>query len=305
MSLSPESFDRLLADKLAQAPAPAYDPAHWDQLEDQLQHLNQALRQQPGQSAPPAPAAPTVLAPLAKVGVVALLAGLTAVNGYFFFAAQQQPLAPAVSTSAPSVAPTEEVVTSSVEQALPGDTDEAAPVQEAPVAPASKVLPAPSVVRRAAQPAPIASVPVVAPTEKVGASVLPAALPPTVVAPLIQTPPAVVPDRVTSDNTPSERTDSSSLRTAGPEQALNRLAQEVWNIITPNGDGKNDYFELPLPVGTCRLMIYDQRNRLVFSSQQYNNSWDANGLPAGNYFYLVETNKPTPWRSTGKIEVVK
>jgi gliding motility-associated-like protein len=93
------------------------------------------------------------------------------------------------------------------------------------------------------------------------------------------------------------------MRSASSEPALTRLAQEVPNIITPDGDGKNDRFELPLPIGTCRLMIYDQRYRLVFSSQQYDNNWDASGLPAGNYFYLVETAKPTRWRSSGYIEV--
>ncbi len=315
MSFSPESFDRLLADKLAQAPEPSYDPAHWDQLEDQLQHLNQALRQQPnGQAAPQhtpqMPVSPAAFAPLAKVGVVALLAGLTAVNGYFFFGARPA-AAPASTTSAPLT-----VGTPSVIAAAPL-MDDAAESPAAPLPTAEAPNPtAPA--RTTASAAPAVAAPRLttakAPNRALGTPVLVAAAPvatptpalPTLVVPATVAQPAgSLVETASADNTPADRPDSSATRPANAENAAKRLAQDVPNVITPNGDGKNDRFELPLPIGTCRLTIYDQRNRLVFSSQQYDNTWDANGLPSGNYFYLVETVKPMAWRSSGKIEVVK
>lgn len=66
------------------------------------------------------------------------------------------------------------------------------------------------------------------------------------------------------------------------------------NLITPNGDGKNDTWyignieEYPL----CEVSIYNIYNTELFSASPYNNDWNGthNGkeLPDGTYYYLLK-----------------
>ena len=68
----------------------------------------------------------------------------------------------------------------------------------------------------------------------------------------------------------------------------------VPNIMTPNGDGKNDQFVVPcLDSGfeNNRLKIFNRWGDEVHQSAPYRNDWDATfkgkPLPAGTYFYLL------------------
>ena len=57
------------------------------------------------------------------------------------------------------------------------------------------------------------------------------------------------------------------------------------NIITPNGDGKNDYLVLPLQEGSnASLEIYNRWGERVFHSVNYQNDWDAKYLSNGTYY---------------------
>ncbi|MCC3154435.1 gliding motility-associated C-terminal domain-containing protein [Hymenobacter sp. BT770] len=61
----------------------------------------------------------------------------------------------------------------------------------------------------------------------------------------------------------------------------------VPNIITPNGDEKNQTFR---PLFTCRpasLEVYSRWGQRVYQTDEYHNSWDASGLPDGIYYYLL------------------
>jgi gliding motility-associated-like protein len=67
-------------------------------------------------------------------------------------------------------------------------------------------------------------------------------------------------------------------------------------LITPNMDGKNDYFMLKgsESEGKMDLIIFDRRGVQVYKNGSYNNSWngvDYNGktLPDDTYFYTVNT----------------
>ncbi len=67
-------------------------------------------------------------------------------------------------------------------------------------------------------------------------------------------------------------------------------------LITPNMDGKNDYFVLKNPdtPGKLELYIFDRRGVQVYKSLDYNNTWDGidfNGhqLPEDTYFYILKT----------------
>lgn len=57
------------------------------------------------------------------------------------------------------------------------------------------------------------------------------------------------------------------------------------NIITPNGDGRNDVFRLPASYGAPELRIYNRWGRLVYQAAAYGNDWSAPGLPADLYYY--------------------
>jgi gliding motility-associated-like protein len=67
----------------------------------------------------------------------------------------------------------------------------------------------------------------------------------------------------------------------------------VPNVITPNGDGKNDVFKIPGLPPYCKLTIVDRNGRMIFRSDNYQNNWDAKDLDnknveGGTYWYLLE-----------------
>ncbi|HCC70282.1 MAG TPA: hypothetical protein DEQ09_03905 [Bacteroidales bacterium] len=68
----------------------------------------------------------------------------------------------------------------------------------------------------------------------------------------------------------------------------------VPTLITPNLDGKNDYFVLQgiESMGKTELIIFDRRGALVYKNDNYDNSWDGvdqkgNQLPEGTYFVSI------------------
>lgn len=69
------------------------------------------------------------------------------------------------------------------------------------------------------------------------------------------------------------------------------------NVITPNGDGINDYLEFP-NIGkfeTNELTIFNRWGVIIFQTTNYRNFWDAYDVPEGVYFYtlyLGQNEKP-------------
>jgi len=61
------------------------------------------------------------------------------------------------------------------------------------------------------------------------------------------------------------------------------------NIITPNGDGKNDAFEVPglLFYPSSELLIFNRWGNEVYRSESYANSWNGSGLAGGTYYYIL------------------
>ncbi|WPR77761.1 gliding motility-associated C-terminal domain-containing protein [Algoriphagus sp. NG3] len=62
------------------------------------------------------------------------------------------------------------------------------------------------------------------------------------------------------------------------------------NVITPNSDGDNDMFEIK---GLNRfsknnIVIFNRWGDHVFEKEGYQNDWDAEGLIAGTYFYILK-----------------
>lgn len=89
-------------------------------------------------------------------------------------------------------------------------------------------------------------------------------------------------------------TDPSNNKSRTREEQVSGDNIYVPNVITPNGDGKNDKFII---VGIERfpgssLLIYNRWGNQVFQSKNYRNEWDGNGLNEGTYYYLLELKTP-------------
>lgn len=74
---------------------------------------------------------------------------------------------------------------------------------------------------------------------------------------------------------------------------------EVPNVVTPNGDGFNDFWEIPneyLNKSNVRIRIYSQEGKLVLDQTNYNNRWpEANtfknlGKRGLLYMYIIEVD---------------
>ena len=71
------------------------------------------------------------------------------------------------------------------------------------------------------------------------------------------------------------------------------------NVISPNNDGKNDYFRIPGIEGFpgSRLLVFNRWGNLLFTDEDYQGAWDGrtNGieLSEGTYYYVLN-------RSDGK-----
>ena len=67
----------------------------------------------------------------------------------------------------------------------------------------------------------------------------------------------------------------------------------VPSVITPNGDGKNDYFQINALIGRVELVIFNRWGNVEYSNRNYLNDWDGRNnnwaeLPADTYFYIIK-----------------
>jgi len=67
-------------------------------------------------------------------------------------------------------------------------------------------------------------------------------------------------------------------------------------LITPNMDGRNDYFIIggSGAKGKVELVIFDRRGAQVYKNLNYDNLWNGvdynqNPLPEDTYFYVLKT----------------
>lgn len=73
------------------------------------------------------------------------------------------------------------------------------------------------------------------------------------------------------------------------------LGITIPNVFTPNGDGKNDSFEI---VGLSlyesnEIRIVNRWGSPVYEKTGYQNDWKADGLSDGTYFYVLKIKTPT------------
>jgi len=67
---------------------------------------------------------------------------------------------------------------------------------------------------------------------------------------------------------------------------------EPYNAFSPNGDGKNDVFEVKnIQSWTSNeIFIFNRWGGKVFYAKPYRNDWTGDGMPDGTYFYIINLN---------------
>lgn len=87
------------------------------------------------------------------------------------------------------------------------------------------------------------------------------------------------------------------------------LEIEINNFLSPNGDGKNDRWEIKgnYLLDACQIKIVDSWGNLVYESQGYDNNWDGTvqgeNLPQGNFYYIIDCGDGNPL--TGSITLIR
>ncbi len=71
----------------------------------------------------------------------------------------------------------------------------------------------------------------------------------------------------------------------------------LYNVITPNGDGKNDvlFFDKLETALEKELVVFDRWGKVVFETEAYANDWSGtrtagDALPGGSYYYILTVN---------------
>ncbi len=81
-----------------------------------------------------------------------------------------------------------------------------------------------------------------------------------------------------------------------PPNPTTNNSQIIPNAFSPNGDGINDTWEIPILKNypNCSVEVYNRYGQLVFKSIGYNKNWDGNYnnqlLPTGTYYYIIKTS---------------
>ena len=89
----------------------------------------------------------------------------------------------------------------------------------------------------------------------------------------------------------------------------NGIEVEAFNIITPNGDGQNDTWQIDNLSGTYKIRVFTKTGQLVFESEDYNiDTWDGTKdgqeLPEGVYYYAISFEEVNDVK-TGYVTLIK
>jgi gliding motility-associated-like protein/uncharacterized repeat protein (TIGR01451 family) len=97
------------------------------------------------------------------------------------------------------------------------------------------------------------------------------------------------------------------------------LCLKIYNTITPNGDGMNDYFVIScienFPNNT--IEIYDRYGSIIYKKKNYRNDWNGianqtskiirtgEKLPNGTYFFILKLNDGNTKDTKSYIQIIK
>ncbi|MCF8217567.1 MAG: gliding motility-associated C-terminal domain-containing protein [Bacteroidales bacterium] len=78
------------------------------------------------------------------------------------------------------------------------------------------------------------------------------------------------------------------------------------NVITPNGDGMNDYFKIEglENYPGSKLIILDRNGKELFVDENYQNDFDGGNLPQGSYFYILQVNDKHQTTKKGNLNII-
>ena len=88
---------------------------------------------------------------------------------------------------------------------------------------------------------------------------------------------------------------------------------KVPNIITPNGDGVNDYFKIVLKGSNedyylsfpnSTLLIYNRWGKKIYESNFYQNDWNGNGAADGVYYWTLELEDGEGTQMQGTVTIM-
>jgi gliding motility-associated-like protein len=77
------------------------------------------------------------------------------------------------------------------------------------------------------------------------------------------------------------------------------------NLITPNGDTKNDSFVIDTNIPDISVEIYNRWGDRIFLDTNYKNEWNAENISDGVYFYYVANKKVCGIERKNWIEVLR
>ena len=83
---------------------------------------------------------------------------------------------------------------------------------------------------------------------------------------------------------------------------------EFYNVLTPNGDNRNDYLTVSLPSVTgYEMQVFNRWGKRIWQSTNPNEHWAAEGSSAGIYYYWVRFADCSGQTQTHKswVEVIK
>lgn len=75
----------------------------------------------------------------------------------------------------------------------------------------------------------------------------------------------------------------------------------ISNVFTPNNDGYNDVFEIPILPPNSQLTLYNRWGTIVYQSNNYQNNWDGANCTDGVYYYIVNTPNNKQYKGTVTI----
>jgi gliding motility-associated-like protein len=66
------------------------------------------------------------------------------------------------------------------------------------------------------------------------------------------------------------------------------------NAMSPNGDGKNEYFIVKGldKYPNANLYVFNRWGSMVYQAKDYHNDWNGSGLSEGIYYYKLEVKQP-------------
>ena len=80
---------------------------------------------------------------------------------------------------------------------------------------------------------------------------------------------------------------------------------KVPNVITPNGDVYNEFFVVENGFGRISLRVCNRWGVEVFRSDNYQNNWNAEGLPPGTYFYYLSSDSTCLGKRKGWLSILR